>query len=180
MVAEGVLKLTSLSLYGTDVKSDITSELFNIMAGRKDLKLKKINLGRGQNHISNIKPVIFAKAVSKLEEVCLQDCNLTSEQLKLMFQDLILKTSSIEVLSLTFENGEANIDKEFIGKALMNVKDVEYEDMDPTYFDTFIDLVKHTPDVKTRYISVDPDINTHQERLVKALLENPHIEFSSS
>ena len=81
MVAQGVLKLTSLSLYGTNVKSDVTSELFNNMAGRKDLKLKKINLGRGQNHISNINPVIFAKAVSKLEEVCLQGCNLTSEQL---------------------------------------------------------------------------------------------------
>ena len=147
------------------------------MANQKDFKLKKLDLERGQKHISIIEPEIFAKAVSKLEKVYLQDCNLTSEQLKLMFRDLISKNSRIEVLSLTFDNGETGIDMEFIAKALMNVKDVDYEGMDSAYFDTFITLVKHNPEVKTRYISTKDGINTHQAKLEKALSENRHIQF---
>ena len=152
-VAKSFLRLTSLSLYGTNISKDITGELFTRMANQKDFKLRKINLGRGQKHISTIEPVVFARAVLKLEEVCLQDSNLTYKQLKQLFQDLISKASRIEFLSLTFGKVEASMNMEFMAKALKNIRDVEYEGMDSAYFDTFIALVKKDPKVKTRYIS---------------------------
>ena len=66
---------------------------------------------------------------------------------------------------------------EFMAKALKNIRDVEYEGMDSAYFNTFIALVKKDPNVKTRYISTEYGIILHQDRLEKALTENPHIQF---
>ena len=189
IVAGSFLKLTKLNFWFSALNEDETIQLFTRMARDKVFNLKSLNFGKHpsqDSHISAVEPGVFAQAVCKLQEVNLTSNKITREQLKTLFQSIILKQSNLEVIELSFDESEMDgkrreafsMMKGLFAEALKTVKDVTFEDLPSDYFDHFIDVARKDPDFKTRYITTSFGINKHQKELENALSENPNLQFS--
>ena len=65
-----------------------------------------------------------------------------------------------------------------VSQALLTVKDIEFRDLSARYFNNFIEQVKVTPSVKTRYIQIEYGTMRYQRMLEGALTQNEHIRFT--
>ena len=184
ILVDGFLSLTSLTLSFTEISRDATILLFCKIASSKDnLKLRCLNLGRDQqfaifSHLPQVEPETFATAVCKLEEVDVQYNNLSLDQMNTLFTKMMQNKHCLKKLVVSYAKRFQTMSDSVVSEALLTVKDIEFWDLSAKYFNHFIEQIKVTPSVKTRYIQIEHGTMRYQRMLEAALTQNEVIRFT--
>ena len=184
MIVDGFLSLTSLTLSFTEISRDTIILLFSeIASSTNNLKLKCLNLGRDPqfaifSHLPQVEPEIFATAVCKLEEIDVQYNNLSVDQMITLFTKMKQSQHCLKKLVVSYAKRFQTMSDSVVSQALLTVKDIEFRDLSAKYFNHFIEQVKVTPSVKTRYIQIEYGTMRYQRMLEGALTQNEHIRFT--
>ena len=154
-----------------------------IASSTNNLKLRCLNLGRDPqfaifSHLPQVEPEIFATAVCKLEEIDVQYNNLSVDQMITLFTKMKQSQHCLKKLVVSYAKRFQTMSDSLLSQALLTIKDIEFWDLSSKYFNHFIEQVKVTPSVKTRYIQVEHGTMRYQRMLERALTQNKHIRFT--
>lgn len=203
IVVNGFLNLTELTLSYTQLSIFQTMFLFVGIATRENLKLRKLNLGRHPlnakfSYLRVVHPKIFAKAICNLKEADVQYNNLSYDQMNALFERMIENQHCLETLAMSYKKQKEtetqkirreclrydddqpiqHIDEALISKALLTVKDIEFQNLSARYLHHFIESIKVAKNVKTRYLVTHYGSKRCQRMLEEALAQNEHINYA--
>ena len=147
------------------------------------MKLRCLNLGRDQqfaifSHLPQVEPETFATAVCKLEEIDVQYNNLSLDQMNTLFTKMMQNKHCLKKLVVSYAKRFQTMSDSVVSEALLTVKDIEFWDLSAKYFNHFIEQIKVTPSVKTRYIQIEHGTMRYQRMLEAALTQNEVIRFT--
>ena len=105
----------------TNLSMQHFQELFSLMRNRTNLKILNI---RGEKVLSSIDPTLFAEALIKVKTVNLTRCNLSHDNIKLLFGKIINDTR-IEELQIA-ENDLSKISPKLLSECAKSLKIVNF------------------------------------------------------
>ena len=125
-----------------------------------------------------VEPDIFAAAICKLEDVEIDYNNLSFDQISALFTKMTSYQHCLKSLIVSYDKRLKSINESVVTQALMTLRSFQCSDLPQRYFKHFIENVKITPGVKTRYATTNWESRKkHQRMLEDALAENVHINF---
>ena len=179
----GFLRLSTLCLSYTSISKDATILLFSQIASSGILKLRTLYMGRHptnarDSHLPAVEPDIFATAICKLVHVEVDYNNLSFDQMSALFTKMTIFQHCLRSLTVSYDKRLKTLSESVVTQALVTVKSIQFHDLPQRYFNHFIENVKVTLGVKTRYVMTNWELRRiHQRMLEDALTQNVHINF---
>eukprot|EP00092_Neocalanus_flemingeri_P097140 GFUD01123747.1.p1 GENE.GFUD01123747.1~~GFUD01123747.1.p1 ORF type:complete len:185 (+),score=38.91 GFUD01123747.1:68-556(+) len=105
----------------TNLSKQHFEELFSVMRNRTNLK--NLNI-RGEKFISSVDAVLFSEALNKVKTVNLTRCNLSYDNIKVLFEKIINNTH-IEDLQIS-ENDLSKISSKMLSECARSLRIVNF------------------------------------------------------
>ena len=179
----GFLSLSTLCLDYTSISKEATILLFSQIASTEILKLRTLFMGRHptiakSSHLPAVDPDIFATAICKLVYVEVDYNNLSFDQIITLFTKMTIFPHCLLSLTVSYDKRLKTLSESVVTQALVTLKSFQFHDLPQRYFHHFIEHVKVTPGVKTRYIMTNWELRRRQQRMLEdALTQNVDINF---